>query len=114
MMLGLAIGDSLGKPTEGMLPHDRKHRFGEIRDYLPTSYADEPIGVPSDDTQLAFWTIEQLIEDGGLVPEHLAVRFCRDRIFGIGSTVRQFISNIKSGKTWTESGPESAGNGALV
>ena len=46
MMLGLAIGDSLGKPTEGMLPENRRTRLAEISDYLPSSYADGPIGVP--------------------------------------------------------------------
>ncbi len=114
MMLGLAIGDSLGKPTEGMLPHNRKDRFGEIRDYLPTSYTDGPIGVPSDDTQLAFWTLEQMIIDRGFNPDHVAQRFCQDRIFGLGSSVRRFLTNYKSGKKWFESGPESAGNGALM
>ena len=38
MMLGLAIGDALGITTEGMIPHDRHNRYGEIRDYLPNRY----------------------------------------------------------------------------
>lgn len=63
MMLGLAIGDSLGRPTEGMFPENRRARLGEIKDYLPSSYGDGPIGVPTDDTQLAFWPLEQMIND---------------------------------------------------
>ncbi|MBN1848322.1 MAG: ADP-ribosylglycohydrolase family protein [Deltaproteobacteria bacterium] len=114
MMLGLAIGDSLGRPTEGMLPENRRSRFGEIRDYLPSSYADGPIGVPSDDTQLAFWTLEQMINDKGFIPGNVAERFCRDRIFGLGSSVRRFLRNFKSGSLWFEAGPKSAGNGALM
>jgi ADP-ribosylglycohydrolase len=70
--------------------------------------------LPSDDTQLAFWTLEQMIADGGFVPENVARRFCQEPIFGIGSTVRRFISNFKAGKPWYECGPESAGNGALM
>ena len=58
MMLGLAIGDSLGITTEGMLPRTRREIHGEIRDYIPNRYVDEAIGFPSDDTQLAFWTLE--------------------------------------------------------
>jgi ADP-ribosylglycohydrolase len=112
MMLGLAIGDALGNTTEGMLPHQRKARFGEIRDYIPRPGIG--VGLPSDDTQLAFWTLEQMIEDGGFVPEHVASRFSRGRIFGIGGTVRQFLANYKSGKPWYECGPKSAGNGALM
>lgn len=73
------------------------------------------MGLPSDDTQLAFWTLEQLIEDKRFIPEHVAARFANaGRIFGIGSTVRRFLANYKSGTPWYESGPESAGNGALM
>ena len=115
MMLGLAIGDALGNTTEGQLPEARYKRHGEIRDYLPNRYTNnETKGVPTDDTQLAFWTLEQLIADEGFVPENLADRFCRDQIFGIGSTVWEFLSNYKSGKSWYECGPHSAGNGALM
>ena len=63
MMLALAVGDSLGNTTEGMLPADRRWDCGEITDYLPNPYAATR-GVPSDDTQLAFWTLEQMIADG--------------------------------------------------
>ncbi|MBD3319678.1 MAG: ADP-ribosylglycohydrolase, partial [Chitinivibrionales bacterium] len=114
MMLGLAAGDALGITTEAMLPAERRNRFGEIRDYLPNRYAGECRGYPSDDTQLAFWTLEQMIEDNGFVPEHAAARFCRGKIFGIGSTVRQFIANYRQGTPWQKCGPESAGNGALM
>ena len=115
MMLGLAVGDALGNTTEGMVPEQRYNHFGEIRDYLPNRHADEKrVGTPSDDTQLAFWTLDQLIDDDGLVPDRLASRFCRDQIFGIGGTIQKFILNQKNGKNWTESGPQSAGNGALM
>lgn len=115
MMLGLAIGDALGITTEGMLPERRRETYGEIRDYLPNRYVGEPKGFPSDDTQLAFWTIEQMIIDRGLKPENLAQRFCSRRIFGIGASVRQFIRNYHdSYNEWYESGVESAGNGALM
>ena len=115
MMLGLAIGDALGNTSEGMLPGERHALYGEIRDFLPNRYAsNQPLGLPSDDTQLAFWTLEQMIADGGFIPEYVAKRFCRERIFGIGNTVRQFIANMKVGKPWFKSGPPSAGNGALM
>ena len=116
MMLGLAIGDALGCTSEGQLPNSRRARYGEIRDYVPNRYAgNEPVGLPSDDTQLAFWTLEQMIEDRRFDPDRVAARFCRDQIFGIGSTVRRFISNYKLGVIpWYECGIKSAGNGALM
>jgi len=114
MMLGLAVGDSLGVTTEGMLPRTRRDIYGEIRDYIPNQYVDVAIGYPSDDTQLAFWTLEQMIADGGFNPENVAAKFCSSRIFGLGSTVRQFIANYRSGRAWHQCGPKSAGNGALM
>lgn len=114
MMLGLAIGDALGNTTESWFPRERRARFGEIRDYLPNRETGEKKGLPSDDTQLAFWTLEQMQEDRGFVPERVASRFCRGRIFGIGGTVREFIRNYKNGLRWYQCGPQSAGNGALM
>jgi len=115
MMLGLAIGDSLGITTEGKVPSQRKEKYGEIRDYIPNRYVNAPIGFPSDDTQLAFWTLEQMITDNGFNPENLANCFSDGRkIFGMGSTVRRFLYNYKSGKHWHDSGPDSAGNGAIM
>ena len=115
MMLGLAIGDSLGNTSEGMRPSQRRKSHGEIRDYLPNSHwGNEAKGFPTDDTQLAFWTLEQMIEDHGFIPDHVARRFSFGTIFGIGSTVRMFTFQYKLGKPWYECGPKSAGNGALM
>jgi len=67
MMLGLAIGDALGNASESQLPERRRERYGEIRDYLPNRYADcRRVGVPSDDTQLAFWTWSRCSPMAGL------------------------------------------------
>ncbi len=114
MMLGIAIGDALGITTEGTLPGERHQRYGEIKDYLPNRYANKPIGFPSDDTQLSFWTLEQMLADDGFNPETIADRFCGGKIFGLGSTVREFRENRKRGIPWYECGPKSAGNGALM
>lgn len=116
MLLGLAIGDALGNTSEGLLPARRARLFDEIRDYQPNHHAEgRRVGLPSDDSQLAFWTLEQLVTDGRYVPEHLAARFCQEQIFGIGTTVRQFIGSFKDrGEPWHAAGPESAGNGALM
>jgi ADP-ribosyl-[dinitrogen reductase] hydrolase len=115
MMLGLAIGDALGNTSESQSPADRRARYGEIRDYLPNRYAERrPVGLPSDDTQLAFWTLEQMLADGELNMEHVADRFCREQIFGIGQAVGTFLRHYEAGAPWYRSGPPSAGNGALM
>lgn len=119
MMLGLAIGDSLGNTSEGMLPSDRRKRFGVVQDYLPnrhtsTSLGEARKGYPSDDTQLAFWMLDQILEDGRIDPGRICNRFAQNRIYGMGSSVRQFLFNVQAGKPWQECGAPSAGNGALM
>lgn len=116
MLLGAAIGDSLGATSEGLTGKERLSKFGEIRDYVSGQRSDNKrIGMPTDDTQLTFWTLKQLIIDGGLIPDNLAKRFCRHHIIGIGSTVRAFIQNyMNAHKPWYSSGTDSLGNGALM
>lgn len=115
MMLGLAIGDSLGNGTESMNPARRMKRPGEIRDFLPNPWAGgQKQGVPSDDTQMSAWTLEQLLADGELVPEHLAQRFAADRLFGINPVTRESITRLAEGLPWDEAGTRAAGNGAVM
>jgi len=116
MLLGLAIGDALGNTSEGLSPAEREARYGEIRDYLPNPHAgDRRVGLPSDDSQLAFWTLESILERQELDPEDLAARFAAREIFGIGGSVRKFLQNRADGVTpWYRCGAESAGNGALM
>ncbi len=116
MLLGAAIGDALGATSEGMSPLDRQKQYGEIRDYIPGRHSKyQAVGVPTDDTQLTFWTLEQLILDGGLIPDNLARHFCKHHIRGIGLTTREFVSNYKDKHIpWYEAGLDSLGNGALM
>jgi ADP-ribosyl-[dinitrogen reductase] hydrolase len=115
MMLGLAIGDALGNTTESLLPARRRELYGEIGDYIPHRRRGT-VATPTDDTQLAFWTLDQMLGDGGFVPERVARRFAAVRIFGIGSAVSQAMRDVRSPSAppWYECGAASAGNGALM
>ncbi|HAA55942.1 MAG TPA: ADP-ribosylglycohydrolase [Myxococcales bacterium] len=114
MMWGLAIGDALGLVTEAMLPKNRFKKYGEIRDYVTGRRVKEPIGLCTDDTQMAYWTVEHMLEEDGFVPDKLAKIFTARPIRGMGKTVGTFRRHIKEGRPWQESGPKSAGNGALM
>ena len=115
MMLGLAIGDSLGNTSESMIPAARRARYGWIEEYLPNRHAaGQRIGLPSDDTQLAFWTLERLNQDGRIDPHGLGIAFSNRQIFGIGKSVREFLGAFKTGVAWYQAGSKSAGNGALM
>jgi ADP-ribosylglycohydrolase len=116
MLLGLAIGDALGNTSEGLTAGEREERFGEIRDYLPNPHAGGArVGLPSDDSQLAFWTLESLLDRGVLDPEDLSARFASRQIFGIGQSVQRFLLNRELGLApWYRCGAANAGNGALM
>ncbi len=116
MLLGHAIGDALGNTSESLSAADRAARYGEIRDYLPNSRsAGHRVGLPSDDSQLAFWTLESLLECAGLDLDDLSTRFASREIFGVGKSMQQFLGNRARGTAaWYHSGAESAGNGALM
>ena len=116
MLLGLAIGDALGHGSESLVPAVRRERFAEIRMYLDRPGFGGAVGLPSDNTQLAFWTLEHLLECGGLEPSRLAHSFAHSgHIYGLGSTVREFLRRFKEEHLpWEQCGPDSAGNGALM
>jgi ADP-ribosyl-[dinitrogen reductase] hydrolase len=115
MLLGIAIGDALGNTSESLWPGLRRLCLGEIRSYLPNWRAlGRRVGLPSDDTQLAFWTVEQLVEDGRLDVDKLARRFSTRPVSGMGRSVRRFRRNMGAGLPWPEAAARSAGNGALM
>ena len=115
-LLALAIGDALGNTSESRLPHERRAQHGEIRDYLANRKAGHRrVGLPSDDTQLAFWTLEHVLDHGRVVPDRLAATLADGRrIYGLGSTVRAFQSSYARGAPWYEAAQRSAGNGAVM
>lgn len=115
MLLGLAIGNALAETSEGLLPEERRARFGEIRDYPPNPRArNARVGLPMVDSQLAFWTLEQTLADGGFVPANVAARFARGPMMAMGEALATFVDNFNGGREWYRCGPPSAGNGSLM
>ena len=60
-ILGQAIGDALGAPTEGMTRSAIRERFGRVTDFL----SDDPAG--TDDTEYAALTAQILLKYGSAV-----------------------------------------------
>ena len=115
MLLGLAIGNALGESSEGLLPEERKERFGEVRDYLPNPRArGEAVGLPMVDSQLAFWTLEQILADGRLDPASVAARFAKGPMLVLGEALATFVRNFNEGREWFRCGAPSAGNGSIM
>jgi ADP-ribosyl-[dinitrogen reductase] hydrolase len=115
MLLGLAIGDALGNTSEGQTPLQRENAHGEVRNFLRNrNTGNERRGTPSDDSQLAFWTVEHLVEHGALDVDVLGRSFASRRIFGVGHAMLDFVSSIRRGEEWRRAATKSAGNGALM
>jgi ADP-ribosylglycohydrolase len=116
MLLALAIGDALGNTSAGLTAADRESSYGEISDFLPNSRADgRRVGLPSADSQLAFRTLESLLQRGGLDPDDLSERLATRQVFGLGEAVAKFLANRADGVTpWYRCGAESSDNGAMT
>jgi poly(ADP-ribose) glycohydrolase ARH3 len=113
-MLGLALGDALGAPFEGM---------GRVDSTVWRSFLHDPPPVLryTDDTEMALGAAESLAEMGGFDADDMAARFLRNftpwRGYGPG-TVR-VLELIRSGTPWDVANrtvfPEgSFGNGAAM
>lgn len=115
-ILGLAIGDALGMPAEGLSRDDVKRIYGEIRDFLPSPFGDLKAGEWTDDTEQTILLAESIIETTYFSPENFAEKlkdwFYRAR--RIGPTSRAAILRLLRGFSWQESGIESDTCGAAM
>ena len=87
-LMGLAIGDALGAPVEGMPPDRIKQQYGEVTGFFDMETAPTPDvpkpqtrfrmrGAYTDDTQMALCLLDSLVEAGGFEPVLVAESFCR-------------------------------------
>lgn len=118
MFVGQAVGDALGNTSESLLPEHRRIRFGEIVGYLPNRFAGgQRVGLPSDDTQLCAWAVEQILADRVFSPIAWLDLARSRKVFGMGSTVRSAFRRLAQGLPWPEAAQGAlggAGNGALM
>ena len=126
--MGLAVGDALGAPVEGLPPW----LFTPVRGMLPGGFHNIKAGQWTDDTSMALCLAESLIECKGhdplhpYNPEDQLRRYVmwldeghfssRGRAFGIGNTVYASLEKFKR-RPEPYCGPtdsRTAGNGSLM
>ncbi len=97
-LVGLAVGDALGSPTEGKSPQEIAARWGRVMDFL----SDDQGG--SDDTEYALFSAKLLLLYGReLNPTHVAEAWRRDIIKasnaykGAGFSEMMAIRNLREG-----------------
>jgi ADP-ribosylglycohydrolase len=129
-LLGLAVGDALGAPLEGLSAQQIRSHYRLVVDYVDGAQAwkKKPYrwrlpGLYSDDTQQALVLSDVLLECGELdidrVAEmYLALATPRGAHLGahrgVGRSFRQVISELERGVAPTETGQYSAGIGAAM
>jgi ADP-ribosylglycohydrolase len=104
-LAGLAVGDALGRPAEGMEPAQIAQRWGRIEGYV----ADTPLG--SDDTEYALLTAKALVRyragfDAGSVAGLWRTEVCGQPggFSGAGFSEMAAIRNLERGHLPPRSG----------
>jgi ADP-ribosyl-[dinitrogen reductase] hydrolase len=116
-LLGLAVGDALGMPTEGYSREEIRSTFGLVRDMLAAPpghfHSGLAAGQHTDDTEQCLLLAESLIENGGFSPDRFAEKLAEwgaswtldDSLnCGVGFTSRSAVENLLAGISWKESG----------
>ena len=129
-LLGLAVGDALGAPLEGLTAQQILAHYGQVDDYVDGSRAwkKKPYrwrmpGLYSDDTQQALALADVLLECGKVDPGRLAAIYVGmanpkggyvGAHRGVGRSFRQVLNLLENGAPPCQTGQLSAGVGAAM
>ena len=108
-LIGLAVGDALGRAVEGMSYEEIRERYGFIKDYL-----DEEAEW-TDDTEQALILAESIASTIYFSPEDFANRLKNLPLSDFyGPTSSKAIKRLKMGYSWRESGIPSDTDGSAM
>ncbi len=117
-LLGVAVGDALGMPVEGMTRGDIKRLYGTLRDFYPSPYGDLSAGEWTDDTEQMLVLADSLLETVYFSPENFAEKlkewYLKTTSRRIGPSSTKAISNLLSGVPWNRAGVKSDTCGAAM
>jgi ADP-ribosyl-[dinitrogen reductase] hydrolase len=129
-LLGLAVGDALGAPLEGLSAQQVRAHYGQVVDYVDgvRAWKKKPYrwrmpGLYSDDTQQALALAEVLLERGEVDPACLAAVYRAlatpkgaylGAHRGISRSFRLVLADLERGVSPRETGQDSAGIGAAM
>ena len=124
-LLGLAVGDALGAPVEGMEAEEIGNRYGRLQEMVGGGPLDLAPGHYTDDTAMALCIARSLQSLGCFDPMDVAQRFLErmeNGSPGLGRTTATALTIIKSGTPWYDAsylaykslGDSSASNGCIM
>ncbi len=126
VLLGLACGDTLGRPVEFKSPSEITVEHGRLDEMVGHGTWNQPAGTITDDTEQALCIARSLVEQEEFDPADIADRFVTwydSDPFDIGRMTLRALSRLDKGATWNEAGqqvwensPEgsNAGNGSVM
>ena len=99
-LLGHALGDAMGAPFEG-LSNETLYRSYGATSKIFTSPPVETFSY-TDDTEMCISVAECLVEQGKIVPDDLAKRFCDNfnPLRGYGACMRKIADAMRAGQNW--------------
>ncbi|HSL92493.1 MAG TPA: ADP-ribosylglycohydrolase family protein [Candidatus Limnocylindrales bacterium] len=104
-LLGAAIGETLGRPAQGLSPRDIRELYGRIEGYAPLRSRNREPGAGNPSPPASLLLARSLLRQGRVDPEEIAVHFASapGRSRGIGEA--EFAANLaERGYPWFESG----------
>jgi ADP-ribosyl-[dinitrogen reductase] hydrolase len=129
-LLGLAVGDALGAPLEGLSAQQIRSHYGQVTGFVDgvCAWKKKPYrwrlpGLYTDDTQQALVLADVLLERGRIDAEHVAELYLRlatpkgaylGAHRGTGRSFRQVLTELENGIPADKTGQTSAGIGAAM
>lgn len=114
-LLGIAIGDTLGHPFEGLLRVVIHSKFKNFEDFIRDN--TQLFNTYTDDTQLTLHTAEALIQGNGFNVDSFIkeyIRWLDDPPIGPGYGCISTVKKLKQGISWKEAASNSGGNGTAM
>ena len=114
-LLGVAIGDTLGKPFEGKLREGIHSQFSAFGKFVQEN--KKLFDTYTDDTQLTLHTAQALIDGNGFKLDSLIAEYVEwldDPPIGPGYGCISAIRKLRYGVPWKEAASNSGGNGSAM
>lgn len=120
-LVGLAVGDALGMPFEGMRASAIREQMGRVGDFCDAPWRMLKAGQWTDDTKMALYQARSIIDSAGIDARDTARKFVEwlqsNDWRGIGGATYESLKRLLAGADPRQSGEEgelAAGNGVAM
>ena len=114
-LFGVAIGDTLGRPFEGLIRMRVHSQFTDFKEFIKSN--KKLFYTYTDDTQLTLHTAQALIDGWGFKTDYLIreyIKWLDDPPIGAGFGCKSSIEKLAYGIDWKEAASKSGGNGTAM